>query len=154
MRLQLHRRHGHNMLALLQTRIARLLNLGLAGHLININRLHRRVQLQLFRDFANHIIRCRNDKQPFNSARRQRLAHLGCMLLIGKNGPFNSLNAILLVFSRGTRQNFGALNEQAIINNSIAFIVKSHANCVMAFARATGAYKSNYFHSITPLTSS
>ena len=154
MRLQLHRGHGHNMLALLQARIARLFNLGLAGHLMNINRLHRRVQLQLFRNLANHIIRGSNNQKPLNPARRQGLAHLGCVLAIRKNSSFYSLNTILLILSRGTSQNLGALNKQAIIDNTITFIVKSHPNSVMALASAAGAYKSNYFHSITPLTSS
>ena len=108
--LQLHRGHGHNMLALLQTGVARLFYLGLAGNLINVHGFHRRVKPQLFCDFANHIIRSSNDEQALNIAGSQGLTHLSRMLIIGKNSPLDGLYSILLIFSRGTGQNLGALD--------------------------------------------
>ena len=154
MRLQLNRRHRHDMLAFLQTRMAGLLDFGLAGNLVDIHRLDRLIQLQPADNLVDHIVRGSDNQQTMNVVGCQRLTHRLRVSFVGEDGTLYGLYSVVFVLGGGACQNFGALNQQAVVNNSVTTVVKGHADGMVALACAAGSYKSNYFHSITPLTSS
>ena len=76
------------------------------------------------------------------------------MSFVGEDGTLYGLYSVVFVLGGGACQDFGTLNQQTVVNNSVAAVVKGHADGMVAFACAAWSYKSNYFHSITPLTSS
>ena len=89
-----------------------------------------------------------------NIAHGQRLTHHLRMVVTGKNRTLDCLYSVVFIFRRGSGQNLRALNQQAVVDNRITAVIERYANCMMALACTARSYKSNYFHSITPFTSS
>ena len=141
MRLQLDRRNGYDVLALLQSAVPRFLHLTLRRDVFDVDDLFDRRQFQYARDLVDHVLGSPENEDAMRSALGDSRAHFFRMSGKREDGTAHRHDFALLHLGGRAGDNLAVLDQDAIINDSVCLMLMRHEQGAVALACAARAYE-------------
>ena len=141
MRLQLDRRNGYDVLALLQSAVPCFLHLTLRRDVFNVDNLFDRRQLQYTRDLIDHVLGSPKDEDAMRPALGDSRTHLFRMSRQDEDGAAHCHDLAFLHLGGRAGDNLAVLDQNAIINDGVRLMLMRHEQGAVAFACAARTYE-------------